>query len=247
MKESAAPWWERRWTLAALIVLSAVPLLWPDVPPLTDLPGHLGRYKIALDLHRSPALQQFYDFHWSLIPNLGVDLLMVPLGRLFGIEAGARIVVILIPPLTFAGFLWAMKEAHRRLTPAYLFAAPLIYSYTFLYGFLNFSLAVAFAFLAFALWLRLGRLERFRLRALLFVPISLLLWVTHVFGWGMLGLMAFAAEAVREYGRRGSVWRAGAAAAWHCLPLAAPLPLMIGGRAPASAGDWFNVKWKVAA
>jgi hypothetical protein len=37
----------------------------------------------------------------------------------------------------------------------------------------NFTLSVALAFLAFGLWLRLGRLERTTIRGLPFVPISL--------------------------------------------------------------------------
>ena len=36
-------WWERRATVVALALLAAVPLLWPTIPPLNDVPGHLGR------------------------------------------------------------------------------------------------------------------------------------------------------------------------------------------------------------
>ena len=65
----------------------------------------------------------------------------------------------------------------------------------FLFGFLNFTLSMALAFLAFGLWLRLGRLGRTKLRAALFVPLSFILFLTHAFGWGTLGLLAFSAEA----------------------------------------------------
>ena len=54
------PFWERRDFVLALILLSALPLLWPDVPPLLDLPGHMGRYRVQLDLATSPDLQQYY-------------------------------------------------------------------------------------------------------------------------------------------------------------------------------------------
>lgn len=248
MKDDSLPWWEQRRTVAALVVLSMLPFLWPDVPPLTDLPGHLGRYKIQLDLQDSPSLQRFYDFQWSLIPNLGVDLLIVPLARLFGIEVAAKIVVVLIPPLTLSGFLWAAKEAHSRLSPSWLFAAPLIYAYPFLYGFLNFALSMAFAFIALGLWLRLGRLGRFRLRASLAVPLSFGIWITHAFGWGALGLLVFACELAREMPHR-PFSRAAPAAALRCLPLAGPLLPMLAwqGRAAAGANDWFNIEWKVTA
>ena len=37
------PWWETRWFVAAMVILAAVPLLYPPIPPLVDLLGHMGR------------------------------------------------------------------------------------------------------------------------------------------------------------------------------------------------------------
>ena len=48
---------------------------------------------------------------------------------------------------------------------------------------------MALALLAFGLWLRLGRLGKSKLRALLFVPISFIVYFAHTFGWGTLGLL----------------------------------------------------------
>jgi hypothetical protein len=241
-------WWERRGFIAAVFLAMTAPLLWPTVPPLTDLPAHLGRYKIAIDLANSPSLQTFYDFSWSLLPNLGVDLLVVPLAGLFGVELATKIIVILIPPLTLGGFLWVAREAHGRLHPTYLVAAPLIYGSPFVYGFVNFTLSAALAFIALGLWMRLGRLGRFRLRAAVFVPISLVIWLCHAFGWGMLGLLAFASELARETERGTIWWKAGLRAGLHCLPLAAPLaPMLAWQRQTGPAADWFNLRWKVSA
>ncbi|MFL6863180.1 MAG: hypothetical protein ACJ8DZ_09290, partial [Allosphingosinicella sp.] len=55
-------WWEHPALLGVVVLLSAVPLLWPGIPPLVDLPGHMGRYAVQLDIDGSPALQAFYDF-----------------------------------------------------------------------------------------------------------------------------------------------------------------------------------------
>ena len=54
-----------------MALLSMVPLLWPDIPPLVDLPGHMGRYRVQLDLHTYPWLTDWYNFQWQLIGNLG--------------------------------------------------------------------------------------------------------------------------------------------------------------------------------
>ncbi|MGC7532537.1 hypothetical protein ACPWML_26320, partial [Pandoraea pneumonica] len=73
----------------------------------------------------------------------------------------------------------------------------LAYCYPFQFGFANFALSMALALCLFALWLRLGRLRRFRLRAAIFIPASCLLWLCHTFGWGVLGVLAFSAEMIR--------------------------------------------------
>src|SRR3546814_12874657 len=83
-------WWNRRWVLAMLVGVAIIPLLWPTVPPLVDLPGHMARYRVQLDYGDHPWLRDWYAFHWQLIGNLGVDLLVEPLGRLFGIAQIGR-------------------------------------------------------------------------------------------------------------------------------------------------------------
>jgi hypothetical protein len=235
-------WWETRLFVAAVILLSAVPLIYPPLPPLVDLLGHIGRYRVSLDLDSSASLQRFYSFHWAIVGNLGVDLLVWPLGKLIGLEPAVKLIVLLIPPMTVAGMLWVAREVHGRLPPTVLFALPFVYGHHFLFGFVNYALSMAFAFLAFGLWLRLGRLGKVQLRAALFVPIGILVWLCHAFGWGMLGLLAFSAEAVRQHDR-GRGWIMSAPrAALHCLSLAVPLLLMLLWRegAGGQTADWFN-------
>lgn len=235
-------WWEQRWTVVVLMLLATVPLLWPNVPPLLDLPGHMGRYRVQLDLATSPDLQQYYGFHWAIIGNLGVDLLVQLLAPVIGLEPAVKLIVCAIPALTVGGLLWVAREVHGRVPPTALFALPFAYSFPFLFGFVNFALAMALAFLAFALWLRLARLGHFRLRALLFVPISLILWICHAFGWGTLGLLCFSAELVRQHDSGKGIFASFFRAGLHCLALTPPLVLMWLWRANAAGvtADWFN-------
>jgi len=240
--------WETPGFLILFTLLSALPLLWPDVPPLVDLPGHIGRYRVQLDIGSDPELARYYSFQWSLIGNLGIDLLVVPLSKLFGLELAVKLIVTAIPPMTVAGFLWVAREVHGRITPTALLAAPFAYAYPFIFGFANFALSMALAFLALALWLRLGRLGHLRLRAALFVPISCLVWIAHAFGWGVLGLLAFTAETVRQREAGHKLPAALAKAALHCLALAPPLvPMLVwrAGDVGGTTGDWFNVQAKL--
>ncbi|MHA6717938.1 hypothetical protein ACX40Y_00680 [Sphingomonas sp. RS6] len=236
-------WWETRWFALAVVLLSAVPLLWPAVPPLTDLPGHIGRYHVAASLADSPFLQRHWHYVWRPIGNLGVDLLVMPLIPLIGVEPAAKLVVALIPPLTVASLIWLSRESGGRVSPALPFAFPLAYAFPFQFGFVNFCLSAALSFAALALWLRLAREGRLVLRAVLFAPIGLLLWLAHCFGWGMFGLFAFAVELVRVR-RASSAWGAALVrAGLSCVPLALPLVPMLAGAASGN-GDGLGASWE---
>ncbi len=250
-QQAAEPlhWWQTRWFVAVMALAAAIPLVWPDIPPLVDLPGHMGRYRVQQAAGEVPWLAQWYDFNWMLIGNLGIDLLIVPLEPLLGLELAVKLIVLAIPPLTAFGLLWIAREVHGRVPPTALFALPLVYAYPFQFGFANFALSMALALNAFALWLRLARLGRLKMRAALFVPIGAVIWVCHTFGWGTLGLLAFSAEAVRQHDR-GEKWFA--AAFWsgiHCLSLAPPALLMVlwrtGGDVAGKTADWFNWRAKM--
>lgn len=245
----ALPWWEQRWFLAFVVAATMIPLLYPGIPPLVDLFGHIGRYRVELDLDQSPFLQQYYGYHWALIGNLGVDVLVYILGPIIGIEPAVKLIVLSIPPLTAIGFLWVAREVHGRVPPTAFFALPFIYGFPFMFGFVNFTLSVALAFLAFGLWLRLGRLEYTKLRSWLFVPISLVVFFCHTYGWGLLGLMCFSADSVRLHDRGRTWWRAGLEAALHCSVMLLPILVMLIWRSETHGGGvtgWFEwtQKWR---
>lgn len=258
MDQSGAPlrWWQTRTFVALATLIAIVPLLWPDIPPLVDLPGHMGRYRVQLTpLAQAPWLADWYNFEWSLIGNLGIDLLVVPFAALFGLELGVKLIVMTIPALTAAGLLWIAREVHGRIPPTALFALPLAYSYPFQFGFVNFALSMGLALCLFALWLRMARLQRIGLRAILFVPLSCLLWLCHTFGWGVLGVLAFSAEMIRQHDARkdagsGHWFESWVRAGLGCVPLALPMILMIfwrsGDHVTGQTADWFNWQAKVA-
>ena len=245
-------WWQTRTFVVIIALASIVPLIWPTTPPLVDLPGHIGRYRVELEFLSDPWFRQWYSFKWQLIGNLGIDLLIVPFARVFGLELGAKLIIMTIPLLTVAGLLWIAREVHGRIPATALFALPLVYNFPFNFGFVNFSLSMALALNGFALWLRLARLGRLRLRAALFVPISCLTWLCHTFGWGVLGVLAFSAELVRQHDNGHSYVRAWARAIPQCLSLCVPIGFMIIWRGGQHVGgvttDWFNwdLKWRWA-
>lgn len=242
-------WWQTRWFVAVVTLAAVVPLVWPAIPPLVDLPGHMGRYRVQLSIGGDHELGDWYDFRWSLIGNLGIDLLIIPLAKLFGLELAVKLIVMTIPALTVAGLLWIAREVHGRIPATALFALPIAYGYPFHFGFVNFALAMAIALNAFALWLRLGRLDHYRWRAAIFVPLSCALWLCHTFGWGVLGVLAFSAEMIRQHDAGHRWLKAWVRAGLGCLPLALPIVLMVAWRSGQHVGgqtfDWFD--WRAKA
>lgn len=193
------PWWESRGFALAAMLLAAVPLLIPAVPPLTDVPGHIGRYHIAAHLAGSPLLARHWQFEWGLIGNLGVDLIVEALAPLIPAPLAAKLVIVAIPPLWVWGLIRLSRASGTgadagRLAPGAALGFPLVYSWPFQFGFVNFMLSATLALHALASWIAMGRAGRVRQRAALFVPVSWVLWIAHSFGWGLFGLIAFAAE-----------------------------------------------------
>jgi hypothetical protein len=233
--------------LVCVALLSAIPLLWPETPPLVDLPGHIGRYHVQLDGGASPDLSEYFSFHWALIANLGVDLLIIPIASLIGLEPGVKLIVLLIPPLTVFGIFWTAREVHGRVPPTTLFAVPFAYGFPFNYGFVNFALSMAFALNAFAFWLRLKRSSTNIFRSAIFVPISCLVWTSHALGWGVLGLMVWSSEFIGARDQGQNWLRAAVSAARASIPLALPLLPMIAWRAAttgATSAGFFRLGWK---
>jgi hypothetical protein len=235
--EMPAGWWNSRWFLVLLVALITVPLLLPITPPLTDLPEHMGRYRIQLSDASSPLRRDYFDFHWAFIANLGFDLAIVPMNALFGLELGVKLLVIALVVLTATGILWVAAEAHGRVPPTAIFALPLAYSFPFIWGFVNYLMSMALALNAYALWLRLGRQGRFTLRHILFVPIGVLITTAHIFGWAVLCLLAYGAEVVRARDAGLKLWPSLWRGALGCLSLAPPVLLMIIWRTSDAKGS----------
>ena len=213
------------WWLAA--ALAFLPFLFEAIPPLADAPGHLAQFAIQAAPLGSP-LRDYFGFHWALDLNLGTDLLVEALRPLLGLERAFWLVTASIPPLTVLGILCLARTADRGGAAAASWALPFAYAYPFNFGFLNYALAMALSFLAFALWIRLR--DRPLLREILFWPIVPALLVAHAIGGGLLPIMIVAAALTRM--RRDGL----AGFVREVRPLVAALPVIIVWKLGSTAG-----------
>ena len=206
---------EGLWIGLVMALATCLPVFVAVHPQLTDYPAHLARYHVMLEIGRNADLARFYTFAWQWTGNLGVDLLMRLFAPLFGLEAAGRAIVAAIPVLTGLAILTVEWTLRRRIGAGALFAFTFIWSPTLLMGLSNFGLSLALALFAFALWVRLAE---WRWRAALFVPIGVVVWLCHVSGWGILGIIVFGYEWHRRKGLRAFV------APWPLmLPFLSPL------------------------
>ncbi len=186
---------EALWFALALALISCLPVLVAARPQMPDFPSHLARYHVMLDGGASDWLKRYYSFTWRWSGNLGADLLIWPLAKIFGLEGAARLIAGIIPPLTGMAMIAVEWTLRRRIGLGTMLAFATIWSPALVIGFLNFSLAFALALLAFAFWVRLAE---WRWRWALFVPIGWLIWLCHLAGWGVLGVLVFCYEWHRQ-------------------------------------------------
>jgi hypothetical protein len=240
-------WWQQRWVLTALVLATALPIMMVTLPPLTDYFGHMGRYRVQLDLASSPLLQRNWDFHWALIANLGVDLLMEPLSRIFGLERSIWIIGFALPPFLAWGLLRTAKAVHGSLPATALAVLPFATAFPYQYGFVNFWLGLGLAFHIFAFWVGVDN-RRFS-HALAFGLASLCLWVCHIYAWAVLCVLVGCFELYRGWqkGERNlfKLISLGVARSW---PFMLPFALMIAW-STATAGTttfgWFRWTYKL--
>ena len=197
-----APWYASWWLWSALALLSLVPFLATPLPPLGDLLSHMGRYHVMLDHGHSPFLRRYFDFHWQILPNMGQDLLMVPVGALLGAERGAIVLSALIPPAMVLGLRQLSAAVHGRVQPTALLALPFSYCATYLYGFMNYHTGMALWLWGMVFWLRTGHWHP-PLRQALLVLIAAVTFVCHLAAWGLLAAAVGCFELVRAVHRHG--------------------------------------------
>ncbi len=200
-RAGAAPWkmaildWR---VVACVALLAATPFFLTTIPPLTDIPGHIGRFSVQT----APAgdgLLRYYGFHWTMTLNLASDALVELLHPLIGVIPLIWLLCALTPLLTVLGIAAITRQRNPHGADSLPWALLFVFNFSFLYGFLNFTLTLALALIAVAAWISLR--ARPRRRALLFLIATPVLLVGHgVAGFAMLVLIVGhdLGEAVRD-------------------------------------------------
>lgn len=178
-----------------LTLLSTLPLIYPRVAPLVDLPAHIGRFAVAQN-QNDPFLSSFYLFQWRPIGNIGLDFPVLLLAKLVGVEAATKLLVISIPALMTLGVLLTYRRLHGNISPYAVLAACLVYSMPFHWGFVNFWFGIAVGWL-FA-WIDLRGQRGSRADAAMLAVFGTALWLAHALAWAVMAAIIFALRVGRS-------------------------------------------------
>jgi hypothetical protein len=229
-------WWT---SLVVMLTALLVPIFSVAVPPLTDYPNHLARCYVLAFGKSDPVLQNMFSQHWQIIPNIGVDLLLPALMRVFSPLLSGKIVLAFCLLLPTSGAI-ALGYAYFRQRSFWQIAAGFAaFNALFLMGFMNFELAIGIALWGAAGWI-LYR-ERFPVATVvLAMLVSTLAFFFHLLGFCFFALLVGSYEFSRVWGR-GLVTRAAlldAAGRMGVFVLALAAPILLYGASPLQRADF---------
>jgi hypothetical protein len=183
--------------LLAFVVVSTIavlPILLHSYLPLVDLPNHISRHYIAAN--PGGTLSQYYDYTWAPVPNSAADIFWYLLGHPGDPVRFSQILMAGYAVGLIAATMVLARIVHGYWTVWSAAAALCVYNLPFYWGFQNFLLSVPFAILGLALWLAMERRSN-ALRAIVFVPLGLGLYLLHFFAFAALAAAAFGRECHR--------------------------------------------------
>lgn len=189
----AVPWLR---TPAIVFVVLAVcfPYLLVEVPPLIDMPGHMGAAAIEAADPASPLLQ-YFTWRWLFTLNLGGEVLMKLLAAPVGVVGAGWWSTVLATALLAFGCLAVIRVLNPRGGHGAGWALVFVFSFPLLTGFLNYILATGLALSAFAgaVWFE----DRPRRRALMLILVQPVALLCHAIGGILLPMLVFMHEAGR--------------------------------------------------
>ncbi|WP_179505850.1 MULTISPECIES: hypothetical protein [unclassified Sphingomonas] len=176
-------------------LLICAPFLLVDVPPLIDVPGHMGAAAIEAAGPDSP-LGKYLGFKWVFTLNIGGDVLMKVLGAPFGVLAAGWWSTVIATALFAGGCLATVRVVNARGGHGAPWALMWVFSFPLLTGFLNYILGTGLSLCAFAAAVALE--SRPRDRAGLLVVAQPLAMLCHAIGGLLLAVLVGANAFGRE-------------------------------------------------
>ena len=186
--ESPAKLTGNRLVIAGIFVAALIPLFATPVLPFIDFYNHIARYFVLANIDNNALLQQNYQSNWSILPNIGLDIIVTGLMKLLPHPVIPRLVIIMIFAVQYGGILYFNRALTGRLSAVVaLLTIPLLYSFILNWGFANFLLGLGLVFWGAGWWLQ----QRHRLIVALPVAmvIGTLIFLVHGLSFALYGIL----------------------------------------------------------
>lgn len=134
-----------------------LPLFTAPFPPLGDYPNHLARIWILLHRDTSPFLTSLVELNRHITPNLGFEILAIPLGTVLPILIAGRITVGIILLIHLGACVLMARSVSPDRWQYGLVVGVLGIHGGIQHGYLSYSLAASLAILTLACWIRWDR------------------------------------------------------------------------------------------
>ncbi len=248
-----------RWDAALFYALLAAHLLyiWYQQYFLTvDGPAHVYNSKMLLDFFFGNARNfycQYYDLNLHFYPNLFTHIALAFLQVGFSPVVAEKILMSMYVLLFAGSFIFLSRQLARSLSFVGIVVFPLCFHFLAFYGFYNYCYSLCFSMLFIGCWWR-WRDENIPLQMLVLLPLSVLIYVTHIFGWFFIGLSLsgiFIVEIIETILKASGKKARRFIRHWICIALSGAIPvtfsvLFIGSQLDYSdsAAEEFQQLWE---
>lgn len=174
--------------MGALFAASIIPMLITPVLPMIDFYNHMARYFVLSHLDQDPFLAANYAANWSMLPNIGMDILGTAIFTVLPKEIAPKIIAIIVIFSIYSGGIAFNRSVTGKFSvPVAILLIPLLYSFILVWGFTNFLFGLGLALWGAAWWLHN------RDRPWLAIPvacgIAILIFFAHGVAFALYGLL----------------------------------------------------------
>ena len=177
--------------------LTLSPLLGVTTPGLVDYPNHLARMWILVHGKEIPALASNYVADWRVLPDLAMDLVVPALAQVMSVETAGKLFVAATMILLVGGTAALHRALYGRVGLWPICSLLFVYNLALAWGFLNCLFGIGVCLFAFAGWIASRNWSAIP-RIALFAVVASVLFILHLFAFGLYGL----AVASYEIGNR---------------------------------------------
>jgi len=178
--------------IAAVAAYVAQVWVWP-FPPLVDWPNHMARYHLESLALSGQSLPQGIELQYSIMPNLGGDLVVPLLLQAFPLTVASRLFLtfnLLACAIGYYLFVRMQSRQSAMSGATSLLVLPWILTSAYFFGFLNFTSGLGLSFLVACNYLRLtDRCAPTLLQCALHGLAVALLFVWHLAAFGAYALI----------------------------------------------------------